>query len=328
MKKEKKTTHQRLNVKHAGKVTKISKDIVEKSTHNKVSILTSAKQPKEVVFSPWDCFAQRINLNFAEWLSGFTDGDGCFSFSPSDKKRQKWGCTYKLDASLSNFRLLYVLRSALGYGKISLKSGNKSGSLRIWDRKTLNFILIPLFKNYPLYTAKAFYFSRWCRALETLENPGINTIKKARLLEQLSQQKVPPDYIAPAWSTGAPSINWVAGFIESKGSFFITNKGGSKKERFVHAFGVTQRLDLHCLEHIRRFFHIPAKVLKSKHGFYKLETTNSRSLRRIENFFLNKFRARKSLEFRIWSRTLKWQGNNERLKNVQQQLRRVRNGIK
>jgi hypothetical protein len=259
--------------------------------------------------------------DFAKWLVGVADGDGSFSFSVNKKKGTIWNCTFKVAQSTYNLRLLYFIKKNLGYGSVNEKSGQNMAEFRIRDRKTLIQLIVPLFKKYPLYSTKHFYFLRWVKALEILENYAYTTAQRNELLTLLKLETPLDTYVSPAWEIEKPSDHWIYGFIEAEGSFFITAKGASnssgetpKTSRMVHSFGITQKLDRVILEFLQKKFHIPSKVLHTNSIFrdiYKLETTNSRSILRIKQFFLNKFKGIKSLEYRIWARSLSFKGNNE-----------------
>jgi hypothetical protein len=97
-----------------------------------------------------------------------------------------------------------------------------------------------------------------------------------------------------------------------------------EKDRLVHAFGVTQKLDRIILEFLRKKFHISSKVLHTKRNIYKLETTNSRSILRIKTFLFKKLKGVKSLEYKIWSRSLNFKGDINKLLKAQSLLRKIR----
>ena len=101
-----------------------------------------------------------------------------------------------------------------------------------------------------------------------------------------------------------------------------------KKDRLVHAFGVTQKLDRIILEFLRQKFHISSKVLHTKRNIYKLETTNSRSILRIKTFLFKKLKGVKSLEYKIWSRSLNFKGDIGKLLKAQSLLRKIRTTYK
>lgn len=264
------------------------------------------------------------------WLAGLTDGDGTFSFSINKKQENQWNCTFKISASLRNARILRYCHTLLGCGSVNLKSGKESAEIRIRDRKVLRRVIVPLFEKHPLWTTKAFYFQRWCTALDIMDSCGSKQ-EKDQLLVLLRDSHPPADYKAPSWGSDpekSPSKSWIAGFLEAEGSFFICDKGTRGTSRMVHAFGLTQKLDRCVLEWIREKFHIPSQVADRRppgaNPYWKLETTNWRVLLHLGQYFKGQFWGRKSLEYRIWYRTFKWRGNNERLGAVQKLLRLVR----
>jgi hypothetical protein len=112
------------------------------------------------------------------------------------------------------------------------------------------------------------------------------------------------------------------------GRIEIKSEDVVKRDRLVHAFGVTQKLDRIILEFLRRKFHISSKVLHTKRDVYKLETTNSRSILRIKTFLFKKLKGVKSLEYKIWSRSLNFKGDIGKLSRAQSLLRKIRAAYK
>lgn len=108
--------------------------------------------------------------------------------------------------------------------------------------------------------------------------------------------------------------SWLVGFIEAEGSFYLTNKS---PKRIIHGFGLTQKSDYLVLEAIGYILHLKTKVKQNKSSnsfFYSLDTTNSRAIENIIDYFENCFKGMKSVEYRIWSRSYKKnKGNFEEL---------------
>lgn len=269
--------------------------------------------------------------HFNNWLSGVTDGDGSFSFSINKKKANIWNCTFKIAQSTYNLRLLYYIKKNLKYGSVNIRSGKNMAEFRIRDRKTLLNLVVPLFTQHSLYSTKQFYFCRWVKALHILENTMYSTNEKNMLCSQLKNEPPEQDYISPAWDPDRdksfPSFEWMYGFVEAKASFFIVNKD-KNVNRMVHSFVITQKLDKIILDFLQKSFHIPSKVLHTKRNIYRLETTNSRSISKIQKFFLNKLKGIKSLEYKIWARSLHYKKDNEKLLKTQKQLQNLRNILK
>ena len=287
------------------------------------------------------------NPQFCDWLCGMTDGDGTFSFCINKKKNNIWNCTFKIAQSTSNLRLLYFIKFNLGCGQINLKAGKNMAELRIRKRDILINVIVPIFKKHHLYSTKIFYFQQFEKALEILENDHLCTEQKHKALHNLKQNIPPINYISPNWFEN-PSNDWIYGFTEAEGSFFLTAKGFSEKKcflpltlpipqgseekikqpRMVHSFGITQKLNKEILEFIRSKLHIASKIQFSKKKFYKLETSNSRALEKIKNFYFKKLKGMKSLEYKIWARSLNYKNNFDKLFKIQAQLRKLRSFAK
>ena len=142
-------------------------------------------------------------------------------------------------------------------------------------------------------------------------------------------------YLSPAWNKITLPIalanearkviskSWLIGFVEAEGSFYLVKKD---QNRIVHGFGITQKLDRVVLEGIRHILHISTKVIyKEKYNYYMIDTTNSRSIENVSEYFLNTMKGMKGVEYRIWSRSFnKHKGDYSELVKVQEVLRRLR----
>jgi hypothetical protein len=281
---------------------------------------------------------QRLNVKqstndwFEQWLVGFTDGDGSFSVL---RQGDKWSLTFKISQNTYNLRALYYIKKELGAGSISVESKNDMAHFRIRDLKTINDVIFPIFDKYPLLTTKYFYYNVFKEAHKILVNNDLTKLEKYNLLESLLLTKPSDSYLSPAWNNvSKPLIDaneakkivskaWLIGFIEACGSFYLVSKTSS---RIVHAFGLTQKLDQIVLEGIRHVLDISTKVVfKDKYNYYSLDTTNSRSISNIIDFFNNSMKGMKAVEYRIWSRSFnKNKGNYEELVKIREQMRKLR----
>ena len=120
--------------------------------------------------------------------------------------------------------------------------------------------------------------------------------------------------------------SWLVGFIEAEGSFYLTNKDS---KRIVHGFGLTQKLDKIVLESIRILLHINNEVkYKELYNHYILDTTNSRAIENIVEYFRNTMKGVKSLEYRIWARSYtKHNKDYDKLHKVREIVRKLRKNI-
>ena len=267
--------------------------------------------------------------NFHQWLIGFTDGDGSFTVYRS--KHGKWTLFFKLTQSTYNLRILYYIKSQLGFGSVSLNIDNLNADFRIRDRKTIGSIIIPIFDKYPLLTSKYYSYFRFREAYNILENSSLTTQEKDKLLLDLVNKEMADNYISPAWAVVDNEVNnaneaklvlskyWLVGFTEAEGSFYLVSKTST---RIVHAFEITQKLDAIVLKAISLILGIN---FAKKITYYVVVTTNSRAIENIISYFNNCIKGMKAVEFRIWARSyVKFKGNHERLVKIRETVRNLR----
>lgn len=270
---------------------------------------------------------------FKQWLVGFTDGDGNFSIT---HQGDKWGLSYKLSQSRYNLRVLYYVKKQLGVGSVT-KDNNK-GQFFIRDRKIIETIILPIFDNYPLLTSKYFDYLRFKKALALLNDLNLTKKEKNLKLLKLKNSKLPHEYKSPAWNNvhlplkdlnlvkTVISKGWLVGFIEAEGSFYLTNKDSN---RIVHGFGLTQKLDEIVLQAIGLMLHISNSVrYKEIYNHYILDTTNSRAIQNIIDYFKDTMKGVKSLEYKIWARSYnRNKGNYKKLYLVRDMVRKLRKNL-
>jgi hypothetical protein len=294
-------THQRLNVEHP------SKFILTKTNN----ITTQAlNQNKEL---------------FYQWLVGFTDGDGTFSIA---HQNGKWSLAFKLSQHEYNMRILYFIKSQLQVGNINKETKTKMVNYRIRDRKKLAEVIFPIFDNYPLLTSKYFYYLKFKEAYRILEDSKLSKIQIDELMFNLLKTVPSEGYISPAWKIVnnivfntneaymVMSKAWLIGFTEAEGSFYLVNKS---KDRIVHGFEITQKLDLIVLSAIG---HILGIKPISKKTYHTIVTTNSRSIENIIKYYNNTMKGMKSFEFRVWARCyVKHKGDFTKLNEIRNKIR-------
>lgn len=258
------------------------------------------------LFSSVSCI-QKNSMDFNEWFTGVTDGDG--NFSITKQLNGSYQFTFKIVQSVYNYRMLYYIKKQLGFGSIT-EDGPNNFQYRIRNTQVLKDVIIPLFENYPLHTSKYYSYTLFKKALY---DPINRDFYKSEF------KKMPSDFRSP--DHRIPRKNWIIGFTETKGSFFLVKKDS---KRIVHAFGITERLDKHILEQFKKIFGIKATIKKKKNAFL-LETTNRRNIEYLVNYYHGTQKGVKSLEFRIWARSfIKDRGNFDKLQKIQNQLRRIR----
>lgn len=273
---------------------------------------------------------------FQQWLVGMTDGDGSFSIL---RQNDKWTLTFKISQNTYNLRALYYIKQQLGVGSVSVETNpNRElniASYRIIDLKLLANLIFPIFDQYPLLTTKYLNYSKFKQAYTILEDPKFTKLERNSLIETLLLIKPTESYISPAWdkvtlpladaneAKKVISKPWLIGFVEAEGSFYLVSKDAN---RIVHGFGITQKLDKVVLEGIRHILHISTKVVyKKNYNYHMLDTTNSRAIKNISEYFFHQIKGMKSVEYRIWSRSFnKHKGDHSKLVKIQNLLRGLR----
>jgi hypothetical protein len=267
---------------------------------------------------------------FKQWLVGMTDGDGTFHIA---YQNGKWNLVYKIALSRYNLRTLYYIKKQLGVGSIT--KSNNNGQFSIRDRKKLAKVIFSIFDKYPLLTSKQFDYIKLKKAYDILENNNLSKNEKDKFLFEIKQETIPVNYVSNAWDkiklpfetvqdiSCVMTKPWIVGFIEAKGSFYLVSKDST---RIVHGFGITQKLDAIILESIRRILHIPTTVkFKSNHNYFILDTTNSRAIENIIQYFHKTMKGMKSVEYRIWARSyVKHKGDFNKLSKIRDIIRKLK----
>lgn len=271
------------------------------------------------------------SIDFNNWLIGIIDGDGCLYFNKT--KKGTWTFSFQIAQSTYNLRLLYFIKSELKIGSITIISKNSMAIYRIRNRTHIIKYIIPILDAYPLLTSKHFDYKFFKEAILIANDSNITMKEKDLLLLSLKQKSVelPKNYVSPAWNgvsyklmskndaTKVISKSWLVGFVEAEGSFYIVKK---ESKRLAHAFEITQKLDPIVLKAIAVVFDL--KVTEKK-TYYTVVTTNSKSIKKISDYFFNTMKGIKSLEYKIWARSFNKKDKNfEDLLKIRNLMRNIR----
>lgn len=251
--------------------------------------------------------------SFEQWFVGFTDGDGTFNVYTSVKSN-KINLTFKISQKAVNKQVLHYMKKELGVGKVS-KVYNGMVSYSIRDRKSIMKVIIPLFDSNSLHTLKYNDYIKFKKALEIWVDDSKSQDVKIKLINGIERGELIRE--------SKVSEDWIVGFIEAEGSFYLSKKG-----EIAHGFGITQKYDKHLLEQIKVFFTIKSKVRWNKAGHWALDAGDQNSLKRIKKFFFRRFKGRISLIYRIWSRSFRDKGKYNKLLLIKNHIKKLsREGI-
>jgi hypothetical protein len=145
---------------------------------------------------------QQERPRIAEWIAGFTDGEGCFSISVvrNEGCRLGWQVQHEfaITQSSGSMAALEAIRSHLGCGRIivSHRADNHREPLARYSvkrRSDVIDLIIPFFEAHPLMTAKRNDFELFREAMEIvssgrhLEVNGLSEI--ASLTERMNRKQ-------------------------------------------------------------------------------------------------------------------------------------------
>ena len=234
-----------------------------------------------------------------KWAIGLIDGDGHIGIEWSNKEKTKWVPVLKVTLHRYNSRAIYKLKRILGIGKITY-SGS-TATYRVRSKALWCSLLIPLFTKFHLRSMKYAAVLVIKKALHTTQI-GNTKFKIKTILELQQSLDRKTDQVSPIWSNGASlekvlDLDWLAGFMEAEGSFYILKNG-------QHGFTIGQAYDQHIIIGIHNFFNLQSG-LKNRKNYIMLDTKNTKTLYFIANAINRRLLGIKSFEFSLWLRTLR-----------------------
>ncbi len=129
---------------------------------------------------------QQERLKIAYWITGFTDGEGCFSIAVINNKTTKFGKQifpeFVVTQGMKSLTALEKIKNFFGCGNIFINKryDNHNENLYRYCVRSLgelNARIIPLFKKYPLQTYKQKDFLIFEKVVKSM-------IKKKHLTEK------------------------------------------------------------------------------------------------------------------------------------------------
>ena len=264
-------------------------------------------------------------LIFNYWFIGFVEGDGCFNIY-TNLKTKKINFTFKISQKLNNAQVLYFISKNLGCGSVRLNYKLDTVSFLVRDKLSLITKIIPIFNNNFMFSSKEHSFYIFKKAMDIWIDSGLTQLEKIYAIQDLKKMPLDSSFIASGWQRMNYMIpkSWIIGFIEAEGSFYIVEK---EKNRLVHGFGLTQKVDKIILDYMSVLFLHQGFVRYNQYNFFSLDIYGSNSLKLLKKYFFNTMKSRKSLEFRIWARSFKYKGNFKKLLKIQQLLRKIRTKV-
>jgi hypothetical protein len=233
--------------------------------------------------------------NEQKWAVGLIDGDGHIGLEWTNKEKTKWVPVLKVTLHRYNIRAIYRLKKVLGVGNITYSKDTITYRVR---KRTLWYsILIPLFDTFHLRSMKYSAVLVVKKALNLAKTGNATPKIILKLQQSLNRQT---DHISPIWKNKTRkeilNLDWLAGFIEAEGSFYILQNG-------QHGFAIGQAYDRHIIIGIHNLFNVKS-ALKDSNNYLMLDTKNTETLYLIANAINGRLLGIKSFEYSLWHITL------------------------
>lgn len=118
------------------------------------------------------------DLYHVDFISGMVDGDGCISFTFSNVKK-KVTFDFSISIGLEDYSVLLGLKKKLQCGEVSISISTKKefAQYRVKNKKDLVEKLIPVLKDFHLYTVKQEYLVRSFEVWDILYTESIQSDK-------------------------------------------------------------------------------------------------------------------------------------------------------
>lgn len=124
-------------------------------------------------------------MDFASYISGFTDGEGCFCVSFNQRAKLKTKIEVRPSFSISqNERSLEILKEIqkfFGCGGIRFSKNDQCYKYEVRNLEELVKKIVPHFKKFPLTTSKKAdfeIFSKVCEAMSQMKHLNPENLKE------------------------------------------------------------------------------------------------------------------------------------------------------
>jgi len=111
--------------------------------------------------------------NIAEYISGYTDGEGCFSISFSKRKKILVGWetkpSFAVGQNYDRAEVIKIIQKYFGCGNIRRDYSDKTLKYEVRSLKELIEGVIPHFRKFPLLSAKKKDFNLFAKICKMME---------------------------------------------------------------------------------------------------------------------------------------------------------------
>ena len=222
---------------------------------------------------------------FLEWFAGFTDAEGNFSINRTFKKDKltisSFSFTFKIGLHKDDEKVLRYINGKLGIGGVRLYKDECI--FNVTDKKGIE-LLILIFDKYNLNTSKHLDYLDFKKAFlfylnrDKNLNPEAVKDKILKLKNKMNTNRVHFD--RPENYKIVITNNWLLGFIEGDGSFFL------RRDNLTPVFSIENTgVQLPVLVKIKEF--LENSLGFDKYSLYKLKNTSTIAISTIKARSIN-----------------------------------------
>ena len=298
---------------------------------------TKTRQVKASVVLPKEHEDSKLSPYF---ISGFYDGEGCFTTSIAQSKTNKIGWAVfplsQIKLHAKDKPVLVEIKKFIGVGRIT-QQGPNAVKLRVQSFKELETIIIH-FSKYPLLTKKRADYELLKKVLILIKHKKhltpeglrkIVALKAAMNLGLSDKLKLAFPGVVPAERpiVELPQTidpHWLAGFTSAEGSFII--RAGFQVQL---VFEIEQHMRDHILLVSFISFFNAGSVIKYKNAsFYRVTKFDDIVNKIIPLFKKYKIRGVKALDFKDWCQVAELMKQKKYLtKEGLEEIRKIKAGI-
>ena len=130
---------------------------------------------------------ETISTDLAWYISGFTDGEGCFSVSFTKRQKLLTGVevrpSFAIGQNKKSLPVLQLMHTYFGCGAIRFSTADQTYKYEVRSTSDLRKYIIPHFEKYPLKTAKASDFETFKYICDSVaSSKHLNKVYLAELL--------------------------------------------------------------------------------------------------------------------------------------------------
>ena len=126
-----------------------------------------------------------------QWITGFTDGEGCFHVGIATHSEMTLGYQILPEFTVVQHKrdeqVLYALKAYFGCGVVRNNHGDRM-AFRVRKLEHLRTIIIPFFSKHMLKTKKQTDFKKFCRVLSMMEKGGHLTVEGLEKIRAIASQ--------------------------------------------------------------------------------------------------------------------------------------------